>query len=67
MRTVPKNRTVAPQADDWDDWVRDRSYSVQAQHRPQTVVVYLRGITRFGAHLAEAHPDVSCTNWRQFG
>jgi hypothetical protein len=51
MRTVPKNRTVALQADDWDDWVRDRSYSVQAQHRPQT----------------EAHPDVSCTNWRQFG
>lgn len=45
--------------DEWDDWLRDWEYSIRAQHRPQTVTVYLRGLAQFRAHLATAHPQVS--------
>lgn len=46
-------------ADEWDDWLRDWTYSIQAQHRPQTVTVYQRGLAQFRAHLEAEHPDVT--------
>lgn len=57
---MPKVNTDAPAAaeDAWDDWLRDWTYSIRAQHRPQTVTVYLRGLAQFRAHLAAHHPDV---------
>lgn len=58
MATVNENHADTAE-DDWDDWLRDWTYSIQAQHRPQTVTVYQRGLAQFRTHLADAHPDVA--------
>lgn len=57
MREGEKNRNSTP-TEDWDDWLRDWTYSIQAQHRPQTVTVYRRGLGQFRAHLTREHPGV---------
>jgi len=35
---VTKNQP-SPVADEWEDWLRDWTYSIRPQHRPQTVTV----------------------------
>ena len=57
MASVRENRPDTPE-DDWEDWLRDWTYSIQAQHRPQTVTVYQRGLRQFRHHLADEHPGV---------
>lgn len=57
MTAAAENQQDAP--DEWADWLRDWGYSISAQHRPQTVTVYLRGLRQFQAHLRAAHPDVA--------
>jgi site-specific recombinase XerD len=58
VRTV-KDTPEVQENGDWDDWLRDWTFSITAQHRPQTVVVYLRGLAQFRAHLAAAHAEVT--------
>lgn len=57
MSEVNENPTDTPD-EAWEDWLRDWRFSIQAQHRPQTITVYLRGVHQFAAHLAARHPDV---------
>jgi len=51
------NTVHAP--DEWDEWLRDWTYSIQAQHRPETIKVYLRGLRQFRAHLGATHPEIA--------